>query len=147
MKQKFKIQTTNVQWSILIHNAFYIQKQCILPTFVTETLNHPPNILHTWPMKNPSYKQDQSWYINFQIWTKNLNKWSCLETKIHDLTCVNSKNIWIHKYIFCNWSNNINTNYKYFQCEAYNITLDTHIQPQTILSTIPNTFQKRMISF
>jgi hypothetical protein len=26
--------------------------------------------------------------------------------------------------------------------EAYDIALDTHIQPQTILSTIPNTFEK-----
>jgi hypothetical protein len=32
---KFKIQTPNVQWSILIRNSLYIQKQCNLPTPLT----------------------------------------------------------------------------------------------------------------
>jgi hypothetical protein len=78
---------------------------------------------------------------------KNLNKWSCLETKIHDLACVNNKNIWIHKLFFVIDQTTLTPITNNSNVEEYDIALDTHIQPQTILSTIPNTFQKRMISF
>jgi hypothetical protein len=90
-------------------------------------------------MKNPSYKQNQSSYVNFPNLNKNLNKWSCLKTKARDLTCVNNEKI---SFLFINDQTTSTLITNNSNVEAYDIALDTHIQPQTILSTILNTFEK-----
>jgi hypothetical protein len=53
------------------------------PTWHSTYMTHEKSIIQT----------ISKFIYQFPNLNKNLNKWSCLETKAHDLTCVNNENI------------------------------------------------------
>jgi hypothetical protein len=123
------------QKQLLIFHPFIDSKDSQLdghPTWHYAYMTHEKSIIQT----------RSKFTYQFPNLNKNLNKCSCLEIEAHDLACVNNENIWIGKFLFVNDQTTLTPPTNNSNVEAYAITLDTHIQPQTILSTIPNTFEK-----